>query len=125
MTKGIWAGIIALAIVLTCGILEVVLLSDKYEQLADDCDSAIELCKQGNLTVEEYNVFRDKWVDLRETSELLLPHMDVYELNLRFAEGQAYVEQGDYEQLEAQLSVIEELLNYVPHLMTPNFKHIV
>ena len=64
-------------------------------------------------------------MDLRETSELLLPHLDVYEINLRFAEGQAYIEQGDYDNLEAQLAVIEELLDYVPHLMKPNFKHIV
>ena len=125
MTKGIWAGLIALALVLTCGILEVILLSNEYESLAEDCDKVMDLCRNQSLTVEQYNQFRAKWVDLRETSELLLPHLDVYELNLRFAEGQAYAEQGDYEQLEAQLSVIEELLDYVPHLMTPNFKHIV
>ena len=61
----------------------------------------------------------------RSTSELLLPHLDVYEINLRFAEGQAYIEQGDYDNLMAQLAVIDELLEYVPHLMKPSFRHIV
>ena len=125
MTKNIWAGLIALVLVVTCGVLEVVLLSRAYERLAEDCDAVIAKCEDETLTVEEYNDFRDKWVDLREKSELLLPHMDVYEINLRFAEGQAYAEQEDYEQLKAQLCVVAELLEYVPHLMKPSLKHIV
>lgn len=125
MTKNIWAGLIALVLVVTCGVLEVVLLSKSYEKLAADCQAVIEKCEDETLTVEEYNDFRDKWVDLREKSELLLPHIDVYEINLRFAEGQAYAEQEDYEQLKAQLCVVEELLDYVPHLMKPTLRHIV
>ncbi len=125
MTKNIWAGLIALVIVVTCGILEVACLTKEYEKLADDCHQLMELCENQTLTVGEYNQFRDKWVDLRELSELMLPHADVYELNLRFAEAQAYVEHNDYKQLYAQLCVIEELLGYVPHLMKPIFRHIV
>ena len=125
MTKNIWAGFIALILVVTCGVLEVVLLSKSYEKLASDCEEIITKCEEETLTVEEYNEFRAKWVKLREKSELLLPHVDVYEINLRFAEGQAYAEQQDYEQLKAQLTVVEELLDYVPHLMKPSLKHIV
>ena len=125
MTKNIWAGLVALVLVLSCGILEVVLLSKSYEKLAAECDEIIAKCDDESLTLNEYNVFRDKWVDLREKSELLLPHVDVYEINLRFAEGQAYAEDGDFAQLKAQLTVVLELLDYVPHLMTPNPKHIV
>lgn len=125
MTKNIWAGLIALVLVITCGVLEVVLLSRQYEKLADYCQKIMDKCDEETLTVEEYNEFRANWVKLRETSEIFLPHIDVYEINLRFAEGQAYAEQGDYDNLQAQLAVIEELLDYVPHLMTPNFKHIV
>ena len=125
MTKNIWAGLIALVLVVTCGILEVVLLSKSYERLASDCEDIIVKCENETLTVDEYNEFRAKWIKLREKSELLLPHIDVYEINLRFAEGQAYAEQQDYEQLKAQLTVVAELLDYVPHLMTPSLKHIV
>ena len=125
MTKNIWAGLIALVLVITCGVLEVVLLSKDYEKLAKDCEDIIVKCEEETLTVEEYNEFRDKWYVLREKSELLLPHLDVYEINLRFAEGQAYAEEQDYEQLKAQLTVVAELLDYVPHLMTPSLKHIV
>lgn len=124
MTKNIWAGLIALALVLTCGVLEVVLLSKAYEKMAADCEEIIAKCDSESLTLEEFNDFRDKWTDLRETSELLLPHMDVYEINLRFAEGQAYAEDGDFAQLKAQLTVVQELLSYVPHLMKPSWKHI-
>ena len=125
MMKNIWAGLIALALVITCGVLEVVLLSRSYEKLAVDCDEIIKKCEAESLTLEEYNEFRDKWIKLREKSELLLPHLDVYEINLRFAEGQAYAEQEDYEQLKAQMSVVAELLDYVPHLMKPSLRHIV
>ena len=125
MTKNIWAGLVALVLVVTCGVLEVVLLSKSYEKLARDCEDIIVKFENETLTLEEYNEFRGKWVDLREKSELLLPHIDVYEINLRFAEGQAYAEQQDYEQLKAQLTVVEELLDYVPHLMKPSLRHIV
>ena len=125
MTKNIWAGLIALVLVIACGILEVVLLSRAYDNMRDDCHEIMKLCDDEQLTVEQYNEFRSKWVNLRGCSELLLPHVDVYEINLRFAEGQAYAEQGDYDNLMAQLAVIDELLEYVPHLMKPNLKHIV
>ena len=125
MTKNIWAGLVALVLVITCGVLEVVLLSRSYEKLSAECDAVIKKCEEETLTVEEYNDFRDEWVKLREKSELLLPHLDVYEINLRFAEGQAYAEQEDYEQLKAQLTVVAELLDYVPHLMKPTLRHIV
>ena len=125
MTKNIWAGLIALVLVVTCGVLEVVLLSRSYDKLAADCNEIIKKCDEESLTLEEYNDFRDKWLDLREKSELLLPHIDVYEINLRFAEGQAYAEQEDFKQLKAQMSVVAELLEYVPHLMKPTLRHIV
>lgn len=125
MTKNIWAGLIALVLVITCGVLEVVLLSREYEKMRDECREIMSMCEEEVLTVERYNEFRERWVKLRETSELLLPHLDVYEINLRFAEGQAYAEQGDYDNLWAQLAVVDELIEYVPHLMKPNFKHIV
>lgn len=125
MTKSIVAGIIALALVVSCGIVEVVVLRNRYEELHAQCLEVMELAREEKLSAHEFDAFRDKWVELRETSELFLPHQDVYEINLRFAESEAYVEQNDYEQLLAQLSVIEELLQYVPHLMTPNFNHLI
>ncbi len=125
MTKNIWAGLIALVLVIACGVLEVVLLSRQYEKLSQYCGEVMVKCESETLTLEEYNDFRESWVKLRETSEIFLPHIDVYEINLRFAEGQAYAEQSDFDNLYAQLAVIDELLEYVPHLMKPSFKHIV
>ena len=89
MTKTIWVGLIALVLVVTCGVLEVVCLSKQYENLAQECHQMMILCENETLTVAEYNTFRDDWMKLREISELMLPHVDVYEINLRVAEGQA------------------------------------
>lgn len=125
MNKSMLAGLIALVLVLSCGIAEFIVLKNQYKQLHTQCEEMMKLAKSQTLTVPQFDEFRENWVNLRETSELLLPHTDVYELNLRFAEAQAYVEQKDFEQLLAQLCVIEELLNYVPHLITPNFNHIL
>ena len=125
MTKNIWIGVVVLVIVLGCGIVEVAIMNAKYKELYDECKTVLDKCDEQSLSVEEYEQFRKKWVKLRETSEILLPHNDVYELNLRFAEAQAYVEQGDFKQVEAQLTVALELLSYVPHLMKPTFWHIM
>lgn len=125
MNGNIVAGIVALVLVLACGIAEVVLLADAYEKMHDMCLDIIAMSDEGTLTEKQYDAFRNEWVKLRETSELLLPHVDVYEINLRFAEADAYVKQGDYAQVTAQLTVVEELLKYVPHLMIPTLRHIV
>lgn len=125
MTKNIWAAIITLVAVIGCGIVEVVFLSKAYKRLRDECGDVMGLADRGELTAARFDEFRDNWVELRETSELLLPHQDVYEINLRFAEAEAYVKQGDYKQVNAQLAVVWELLEYVPHLMSPNLRHIV
>lgn len=125
MNKSIVAGIVALVLVISCGVAEVVVLKTSYKQLRDECYEVMQLAESETLSATRFNEFRSNWTKLRETSELLLPHNDVYELNLRFAEGQAYVDQGDFKQLLAQLSVIYELLDYVPHLITPDFHHIV
>lgn len=125
MTKSIIAGIIALVLVVSAGVVEVLVLKNRYEELYGECVEIMKSAEKEELTEEQFNKFRDHWVELRETSELFLPHQDSYEINLRFAEAQAYVEQKDFQQVLAQLSVVEELLQYVPHLMTPNFKHLV
>ena len=125
MTKNIWIGLIVLVLVILAGVVEVVVLQKSYQKLAEECSQVIELCNQKSLTVTEYNNFRNKWEKLREKSELFLPHVDVYEINLRVAEGQAYVESHDYLQLTAQLQVVQELLDYVPHLMTPRLSHVI
>lgn len=125
MTKSIVCGIVALALVLGCGIAEVVVLSDGYGNLHQQCLGAMEKAEAHTLTEKEFVVFRKNWEKLREASELLLPHSDVYELNLRFAEAQIYARQQNYPQLSAHLSVIEELLRYIPHLMVPSPVHIL
>ncbi len=125
MTKSIWAGIIALAIVISCGIAEVAVLNRRYSELYDQCQTLMTSALDESLTEDEYAQFEDKWHNLRETSELLLPHLDVYELNLRVSEAQSYVKQKDFKSAHAQLTIILELLDYIPHLMIPNFRHIV
>jgi len=125
MTKTIVTGLVVLLVIIACGVLEVVFISQDYNQLHTECVEMMTLAEQQQVTEEQFKEFRGEWEKLRETSEIFLPHLDVYELNLRFAEAESYVKQGDYDALHAQLSIIEELLDYVPHLMKPSWKHIV
>lgn len=125
MVKTIITGLLVLLLIITCGVLEVVFLTRDYDRLHEECVSLMELTEQQQLTPERFDDFRADWEKLRETSEIFLPHLDVYELNLRFAEADSYVRQQDFDALHAQLSIIEELLSYVPHLMKPSWKHIV
>ena len=74
MTKNIWIGVVVLVIVLGCGIVEVAIMSAKYKELYDECKTVLDKCDEQSLSVEEYEQFRKKWVKLRETSEILLPH---------------------------------------------------
>lgn len=125
MTKNIWIGLLVLVIVIGSGVLEVVLLKKQFDNLKLQCDNLVQKCKEQTLTKQQFDDFDKQWVKLREKSELALPHVDLYELNLRFAEARAYADQQDYNQLHAQLAVIDELLDYVPHLMIPTLRHIV
>ncbi len=125
MTKTIVTGLVVLLVIIACGVLEVVFISQDYNDLHTQCVEMMTLAEQQQVTEKQFKAFRDEWEKLRETSEIFLPHLDVYELNLRFAEAESYVKQGDFDALHAQLSIIEELLDYVPHLMKPSWKHIV
>lgn len=125
MKRSIVAGAIALALVLSCGIAEFAFLKQQYNRLHQQCLQHMESIRSQSFSLQQFEQFRTNWEKLRETSELLLPHTDVYELNLRFAEAQAYVELQDFPQLLAQFAVIEQLLQYVPHLICPNFNHIL
>lgn len=125
MTKTIITGLVVLLVIIACGVLEVVFISQDYNQLHEQCVEMMDLAEKQQVTEQQFKEFRDEWEHLRETSEIFLPHLDVYELNLRFAEAESYVKQQDFDALHAQLSIIEELLDYVPHLMKPSWKHIV
>ncbi|MBQ2805124.1 MAG: DUF4363 family protein [Clostridia bacterium] len=125
MIKNIVTASIVLVLILGCGIWEVVALKQDYQALQAETWEVMQKCIDQTLTESQYQQLCQHWVELRETSELLLPHIDVYEINLRFAEGKAYCKQGDFKQLYAQLCVAHDLLQYVPHLMVPNLRHIV
>ena len=124
MNKNLIFGLVALLLLIGCGVVEVLVLKDEYKQLYQEMDYLLQQCNDHSLTVETYQDFCNKWVELREKSELFLPHADVYEINLRVYETVSYVQKGTYDTAHAQLCVIKELLGYVPHLITPNFAHI-
>jgi hypothetical protein len=125
LSKSIISGAIALILVISCGIVEVVILQNRYKYLQNEVKGLIIEVENETLTTETYQNFQQKWLKLRESSELLLPHLDVYELNLRVAETQAYVTRQEWTSAYAQLAIISELLEYIPHLMIPNIKHII
>lgn len=124
MSKSIITMIIALVLVLSAGICEVVVVRQEYEKLQQECQSVLDAAKAETLTQSEFDTFYQNWHSLRELSELFLPHLDVYELNLRVAESKACLEIDDMETMCAQMEIVNELLQYVPHMMTPSLRHI-
>lgn len=124
MNKKIVVGIIALAVLVTVGVLEVVFVARQFNQLRNECQDVLQEIDEQTLTVERYDQFLDDWEKLREKGELLLPHADLYEINLRITETRSYVVNQSYKDAEAQLAIVMELLEYVPHLITPDFQHI-
>ena len=124
MNKKIVVGIIALAVLITVGVVEVVFISNQFKDLYDQCRQVLDEIDQQSITVERYDLFLHNWKNLREKGELLLPHADLYEINLRITETRSYVVNQSYKDAEAQLAIVMELLEYVPHLITPDFQHI-
>ena len=124
MNKNLIFGLIALVLLIACGVVEVVVLKNDYKHLHQQVDYLLQQCNDQTLTAEMYQNFCNQWVDLREKSELFLPHVDVYEINLRVYETASYVQKQSFDTAHAHLCVIKELLAYVPHLITPNFAHI-
>ncbi|MBO5773167.1 MAG: DUF4363 family protein [Clostridia bacterium] len=115
---------IALAIVLSAGLFEVFFLRNEYDKMLQKCDDMIALCQTERATLSQYQQLERDWYKLRETTELMLPHVDTYELSLRFSECATYVKDGDFKNAEAQLNVARDLLQYIPHMMIPNIRHI-
>ena len=124
MNKNFIFGLIALVLLIACGVVEVVVLKNNYKQMYHEVDKLLQLCNEHTLDKQTYQQFCDDWLDLREKSELFLPHIDVYEINLRIYETASYVEKQSYDTAHAHLSVVKQLLNYVPHLITQSFEHI-
>lgn len=124
MNKNFIFGIVALLLLIACGVVEVVVLKDSYQDMYNEVDKLLQLCNSKTLDAATYDSFCNQWISLREKSELLLPHVDVYEINLRIYETASYVEKQSFDNAHAQLCVVKQLLSYVPHLITPNFEHI-
>lgn len=124
MNKNFIFGIVALALLVAFGVVEVVVLKNNYQEMYNEVDKLLDLCNSKTLDTATYDSFCDRWLSLREKSELLLPHVDVYEINLRIYETASYVEKQSFDNAHAQLCVVKQLLSYVPHLITPSFEHI-
>lgn len=125
MNKNIVAGLVALILILVCGITEFVVVSGKYNDMTEQCKAIINKVENGENALKEYENFSQKWEELKTLSELLLPHSDIYELNLRIAEAYGYIKNDAIDDALTQLNVIKVLLEYVPDNVIPDFHHIV
>lgn len=123
--KSIIIASIAIALILAFGIVEFVILENEYKKINDETLSLMDKAQNKTITVDDMEEFTKNWVALREKAEILLPHVDVYECNLRIAESKGFVTVGDFDNAYVQLSVVEELTRYIPHLMKPIWVHIV
>ncbi len=117
--------LIALLVILVAGIFEVVYVNQEYAKVEQQCKVLLDKAKDKTLTTNEFDDFYKNWHNLREKSELFLPHVDVYEINLRISESKALLDNGDFEMVYAQLEIAHNLLQYIPNMMIPSLKHII
>lgn len=125
MNRNIFIGILALVLVIVVGIVEVIVIDNSYQEVHDSCQAVAQDIKNDKITLDKYQQFVSHWERLREKSEIFLPHQDVYEITLRIAETRAWLELGNLEDAYAQICVVQKLLDYVPHLIKPTWRHIV
>lgn len=125
MRKCIISGIVALLIVLGLGIVESSLIKNSYIKLSEDCRQITEKAKAEKLTLEEYKVFQDEWDSVKYTSQIFMPNMEVVELTLRVTEASAHIEREDYDSAYAQLVIVQELLDSMPHQMLLHWHNII
>ena len=125
MSRSVVTLLIALLVILVAGIFEVVYVNQEYAKVEQQCKVLLDKAKDKTLTTNEFDDFYKNWHDLREKSELFLPHVDVYEINLRISESKALLDNGDFEMVYAQLEIAHNLLQYIPNMMIPSLKHII
>ena len=125
MSRSVVTMLIALLVILVAGIFEVVYVNQEYAKVEQQCKVLLDKAKDKTLTTNEFDDFYKNWHDLREKSELFLPHVDVYEINLRISESKALLDNGDFEMVYAQLEIAHNLLQYIPNMMIPSLKHII
>ncbi|MEG1528214.1 MAG: DUF4363 family protein [Clostridia bacterium] len=125
MNKSLIIALILLVVVITGGVLEFVLVGKEYKKF----EKQVEVYKQKafDKTITNENVIdmKKQWIKLRELSELFLPHIDTYELNLRITDCTAFVELKDYKNAYNQLSIIAMLAEYIPNLAVPDIQHVI
>lgn len=125
MNKGIIIAAAVLAVILAVGIFECLYLKNNYTSLADEISICIEKAKAETLATRDCDDLEKHWIDLRETTELFLPHADIYELNLRIYEGISNAKSGDMKETAVHLSIAKMLAEYIPQLVRPLFSHII
>ena len=69
MTKSIVAGIVALVLVVACGVVEVVLLKNSYDDLHAECLEVMRLADEETLSLQRFETFRNNWTKLRDPQE--------------------------------------------------------
>lgn len=123
--KGMIIALVAIVVIIGFGLVEVNVMSRGYEEIDSEVMILMFKAQHNSITPEDMEIFMEKWVGLRESAELFLPHMDVFECNVRIAEAKAFVEAKDYRNAYVQLSVVDELIKYSHHLLLPVLTHIL
>lgn len=123
--KGFVIAMIAVLIIVAVGLVEVGVLCKGYSEINSEVLVLMFKAEHNSISPEDMDVFIEKWECLREKVELFLPHIDVFECNVRISECKGFVKVGDYVNAYVQLTVVEELTRYYSHMLRPTFSHIL
>lgn len=125
MKKQILIVIILIVLLVGSGIGECLIVRSAFSEFSNRLET---LWEQAGKKAVDYSSFEDclsYWKKMRERLEFFLNHLDITEIDLRLAECKAYLINNDYTNAMAQLSILIEMADHVPHMALPSIEHIV
>lgn len=125
MPKRLIVALLVLALLIAVGIAELIVLDSCYGNLYDSCSALSVQVLDNSVDIEQYDSMVRQWCTTRTLSELFLPHNDIWEINARIAECRANIVSDQYEQAYANMAVLLELIQYIPHNALPTLSHIL
>jgi di/tricarboxylate transporter len=125
MTKLTVSILVSLAIILVFGVVELTIVDRNFSKLKAEVDKLIPRAKEEAITVGDFTPVVSLWQTTRKRSEFFLTHNDLNEVNMRIAECKAFAETGEYSSTHMQLTVLSEILAYIPRTVKVAWRNIV
>lgn len=118
---------IAILVVLLVGggIAECLIVNAAFDKFEEKLTNLWTQAENKSIVYSDFEECLNYWKTTRETIEMFLNHLDITEIDLRLAECKAYIVNKDYTNAMAQLSILLEMAEHIPHMGMPSLEHII